>query len=79
MELPTGKGFADVVYLPKRDINRLALIVELKWDKSAKGAIRQIKEKNMPPGFRDIQAIFFLLGFHIIRKENGINVSLKII
>ena len=59
MELPTGKGFADVVYLPKRDINRLALIVELKWDKSAKGAIRQIKEKNMPPGFRDIQGIFF--------------------
>ena len=42
----TGKGFADVVYLPKRDVNRPALIVELKWDKSAKGAIRQIKEKK---------------------------------
>lgn len=39
-ELPTGKGFADMVYIPrKRHGSRPALVVELKWDKSAKGAI----------------------------------------
>lgn len=46
MELPSGKGYADVVYLPRRNVNRPALIIELKWKKSAKGAITQIKEKQ---------------------------------
>ncbi len=46
MELPSGKGFADVVYLPKRDKDLPALLVELKWDQSAEGAIAQIKEKG---------------------------------
>lgn len=30
MELPSGKGFSDVVYLPKRNVERPALVVELK-------------------------------------------------
>ena len=43
-ELPGGKGFADFVFLPrKRFPDKLALVVELKWDKSAAGAIKQIK------------------------------------
>ncbi len=46
MELPSGKGFADAVYLPRRDADKPALVVELKWNKSAKGAIEQIKEKQ---------------------------------
>ena len=46
MELPSGKGFADVVYLPKRERRVPALVVELKWNKSAEGAIAQIKEKR---------------------------------
>ena len=46
MELPSGKGFADVVYLPKRNTEYPALVIELKWDKTASGAIRQIKEKK---------------------------------
>ena len=48
-ELPSGKGFADIVYLPRKEhLNRPAMIVELKWDKSADSAIRQIKERNYP-------------------------------
>ena len=31
-ELPTGKGFADIVYLPRREMNRPALLIELKWN-----------------------------------------------
>ena len=46
MEMPKGKGFADVVYLPKRGVDKPALVVELKWDKSAKGAMAQIKDKE---------------------------------
>lgn len=45
-ELPSGKGFADIVFLPKSHADKPALLVELKWDKSAAGAIQQIKEKQ---------------------------------
>lgn len=42
-ELPTGRGFADVVFLPLPHTGNPALIVELKYDESADTAIRQIK------------------------------------
>ena len=47
-ELPSGIGYADVVYLPKKDSVLPVMIIELKWNKSAEGAIRQIKEKKYP-------------------------------
>lgn len=31
-ELPFGKGYADVVFLPRRGVEKPALVVELKWD-----------------------------------------------
>lgn len=45
-EMPAGKGFADIVFLPREHTNKPALIIELKWDKSSQGAIAQIKKKN---------------------------------
>ncbi len=46
LEMPSGKGFADVVYLPKRGVDKPALVVELKWNEAVQGAIRQIKERG---------------------------------
>lgn len=46
-ELPTGRGFADLVFVPKRECGDVpALLVELKWNQSAETAIKQIKEKR---------------------------------
>ena len=45
-ELPTGKGFADIVLLPFKYSDKPAMVIELKRDKSADTAIRQIKEKR---------------------------------
>ena len=47
-ELPTCRGFADLVYLPKTEFidSYPALVIELKWNKTAKSAIEQIKEKQ---------------------------------
>ena len=45
-EMPEGNGFADIVFLPKKHSNKPALLVELKWNKSAEGAISQIKDKK---------------------------------
>lgn len=46
-EMPAGKGFADMVFLPKKNhLDKPALLVELKWDKDADTAIKQIEDKN---------------------------------
>ena len=46
-ELPTGKGFADLVFLPRQKYaDKPAMVVELKWNQSAETAIQQIKEKK---------------------------------
>lgn len=44
-ELPAGKGFADIIFLPLPSVNKPALVVELKYDKTADTAIRQIKDR----------------------------------
>ncbi|MBQ9009971.1 MAG: AAA family ATPase [Clostridia bacterium] len=47
-EIPTGHGIADVVFLPKRRSTLPAMIVELKWNRDAEGAIAQIRDRNYP-------------------------------
>lgn len=47
-ELPTGKGFADLVFIPRRNVSSPAIVVELKYNKDAVSAIDQIKLKNYP-------------------------------
>lgn len=45
-ELASGKGFADLVFIPRKFSNKPAMIVELKYDKSADTAIEQIHRKE---------------------------------
>lgn len=45
-ELATGKGFADLVFIPRKHVDKPAMIVELKYDKDADTAISQIKRKE---------------------------------
>ena len=71
MELPAGKGIADVVYLPKRGLNYPALVVELKWDKSAKGAIQQIKDKQYVSWIEEYTGDILLIGINYIKKEKA--------
>ncbi len=61
-ELPSGKGIADVVYLPKRKSLLPAMVVELKWDKSSGGAIGQIKDRNYPAVLEDYGGEIVLVG-----------------
>ena len=63
-ELPTGKGYADLVYLPKLGVNKPALLIELKFDKSAQTAITQIKEKNYLQFFKDYKGEVLLVGIN---------------
>ena len=46
-ELPSGKGFADIAFIPRADsAGKPAMVIELKWDRSADSAIKQIKENR---------------------------------
>ena len=63
-KLPTGKGYADLVYLPKPGVNKPALLIELKFDKSAQTAITQIKEKNYLQFFKNYKGEVLLVGIN---------------
>ena len=69
MEFPSGKGYADVVYLPKRDVGRPALVVELKWNHSAEGAIRQIKDRDYAGWVRGYTGDILLVGIQYDKKR----------
>jgi len=45
-EFPQGKGFADLVFFPKKGVDKPVMIIELKYDKDADTAIRQIHERR---------------------------------
>ena len=69
-ELPTGKGYADVVYLPRKNhMDKPAMIIELKWDKSAEGAIAQIKDKKYVKALEEYKGNMLLVGVNY-DKEN---------
>lgn len=61
-ELPAGKGFADIVFLPRKHSDKPALIVELKWDKTAEGAISQIKDKKYTGALDEYAGELLLVG-----------------
>lgn len=69
LELPSGKGFADVVYLPRRNVERPALVIELKWKKSAQGAIQQIKEQQYASWIEDYTGEILLVGINYNDKK----------
>ena len=68
-ELAGGKGFADLVYVPRRQFpDKPALVVELKWDKSAKGALDQIRNKEYCRSLEEYQGNLLLVGINYDKK-----------
>lgn len=67
-ELPSGKGYADVVFLPVKGSDKPALLIELKWNKTADGAILQIKEKRYPEILERLATEILLVGINYDEK-----------
>lgn len=63
-ELPSGKGIADLAYIPKRHSPLPGMIVELKWNNSSEGAISQMKEKNYPAIIKQYEGELLLAGIN---------------
>lgn len=68
-ELPSGKGFADIAFLPRKHTDKPAMIVELKWDKTAQGAVGQIKEKNYAGALSEYEGELLLVGINYNKKD----------
>ena len=47
-ELATGKGFANLVLIPRKNVDKPAIVIELKYDKAVDTAIDQMKRKQYP-------------------------------
>ena len=68
-ELPAGKGFADIVFVPRAPYaEKPALVIELKWDKDASTAIRQILEKQYVEALQSYRGKVLLVGINYNRK-----------
>ncbi len=63
-EMPTGKGYADIVFLPRRKSDKPAMVIELKYDKSARGAIAQILERRYPEALKEYRGNLLLVGIN---------------
>lgn len=69
-ELPAGRGFADFVFIPKKEYaeDYPALVVELKWNKSAKTALKQIYEKEYPRSLMEYTGNILIVGINYDKK-----------
>ena len=67
-ELPSGRGVADIVYLPDPGERLPALLIELKWNKGDGAAIGQIKEKHYPAVLEHYNGSLILIGINYDEK-----------
>ena len=67
-ELPAGAGYADIVYLPKKDSVLPVLVIELKWNQSAEGAIAQIKNRRYSEAVKGYGSDILLVGISYDRE-----------
>lgn len=70
-ELPTGKGFADLVLIPRHNVDAPALVIELKYNQDAQTAIDQIHDKNYPVKVVEYTGDILLVGINY--NKDGIN------
>ena len=70
-ELPTGKGFADICLIPRKlHADKPAVVIELKKDRDAQGAIEQIKQKNYVSALADYKGNLLLVGINYDKDKN---------
>jgi hypothetical protein len=61
-ELPSGHGYADVAYVPRRGSAQPALLIELKWNEPVEAAISQIHQRDYPAFLRNLDVPIVVAG-----------------
>lgn len=68
-ELPSGRGYADVVFLPLPFVNKPALVIELKYDKTAGAAIQQIQDRHYTQALQGYTGEILAVGINYDRED----------
>ncbi|MCR5039047.1 MAG: ATP-binding protein, partial [Bacteroidales bacterium] len=68
-ELATGKGFADLVLIPRKNVDSPAIVIELKYDKAVDTAIEQIKRRQYPAKVAQYTGNLLLVGITYDRES----------
>lgn len=69
-EMPAGNGFADLVFLPRKNhAQKPAIVVELKWNQSAEGAVGQIRKKQYGKTLETFHGEVLLVGVNYDKKS----------
>jgi hypothetical protein len=68
-EFATGKGFADLVMIPRKKVSSPAIILELKYNKDADTAISQILRKQYPAKVADYSGEMLLVGINYDKEQ----------
>jgi hypothetical protein len=61
-EMPAGKGYADILFRPRKYSDCPAMVVELKMNQSAESALAQIKERRYVEALPDYEGKMLLVG-----------------
>ena len=69
-ESPAGKGFADLIFEPRKNCTLPAFIVELKWGVSAEEAVKQIKEKDYADALKNYSGEVLLVGISYDKEKH---------
>ena len=76
-ELPTGKGFADIVLIPRRNVNQPAIVLELKYNHSAESGLAQIKRQQYADSLCDYVGEVVLVGICYDEKTKKHNCVIE--
>ncbi len=77
-ELDTGKGYADIVYLPSPKYpDKPALLIELKYNKSVKTAADQIRDRNYPQKLAHYEGNLLLVCINYDKEAKNNDVNYK--
>ena len=67
-ELPSGKGFADLVLIPRKNVESPAIVLELKYNRDADSAIDQILRRQYPKKVAQYTGDLLLVGINYDRE-----------
>ena len=76
-ELASGKGFADIVLIPRKNVESPAIVVELKFRQDADAAIDQIKRRQYPAKVSQYTDNLLLVGINYDRdtKQHSCHIE----
>jgi hypothetical protein len=63
-EQPSGKGYADIIFRPRKFSDMPAMVVELKYGKSAEEAVAQIRDKQYVDSLKEYRGNILLVGIN---------------